>query len=155
MEPSIVDRDAFSVMGMVTRVAPENEKNENYALIWSKFESCHEQIKIHSTDKCYYGVSIATDEEGVMDYLAGMAVGNMASVPEGLVLRELPAACYAVFECTVRTIGETYVYAFKEWLPASHFEFSGLAPVFEQYPPEGDGESPVLIHIPVKAKMVQ
>jgi len=81
-----------------------------------------------------------------------MAVKDVTATPKDLVLREIPAAQYAVFECHVHKIGETYQFIFREWLPNSHYAFSELAPAFEQYPPEGDDESPVLIHIPIVDK---
>ena len=49
-----------------------------------------------------------------MDYLAGMAVEGVVDVPEGLTLREVPASRYAVFECTVKTISDTYDWIFQD-----------------------------------------
>lgn len=152
MEPRILSRDSFTVVGTLTRVTPESESSEKYGLIWKDFESYHNQIKPHSTDKAYYGVNFATGEEGVFDYIAGMAVPDSVIVPEGLVIREVPAARYAVFECPVHGIVQTYPYVFTEWLPRSPYGLDGCAPVFEQYPPEGETESPVLIHIPIKER---
>ncbi len=103
----------------------------------------------------YYGVSFATGEEGIFDYIAGMAVDAVDIVPEGLVVRGVPAARFAVFECPLHAIGDTYQYAFAEWLPQSPYDVSGSVPAYEQYPPEGGEGSPVLIHVPIREKHVQ
>jgi predicted transcriptional regulator YdeE len=64
----------------------------------------HDQIQQLSTDQAYYGACFAVEgKPKQMDYLAGMAVGDVNEVPEGLILREVPASRYAVFECTVKT----------------------------------------------------
>jgi predicted transcriptional regulator YdeE len=89
-----------------------------------------------------------------MDYLAGMLVENVQETPEGLALRHVPEARWAVFECTVATIGQTYDAIFKEWLPTAPYEQTGPNPdAFERYPPHTDsGDTPVLIHIKVRDK---
>lgn len=152
MEPKIINRNSFLVMGTETRITPESENVETYGRIWQEFESYRSQIMFNSIDQKYYGVSFSTGEQGSDDYLAGMAVRDATDIPEGLVAREIPAARYAVFECPVQKIGETYQFIFREWLPNSQYEISNLTPVFEQYPPAGDEESPVLIHIPIQQK---
>jgi predicted transcriptional regulator YdeE len=65
----------------------------------------HEKIVPYSIDKGSYGVYFG-EHDRELDYLAGMAVGKVESVPEGLVLREVPAGTYAKFKGTVETIGE-------------------------------------------------
>lgn len=150
MEPRILHVDGFMIMGTVTRITMGSESIEEFRSIWNDFESWHEQIKMHSTDQCYYGMSFATEQEGVIDYVAGMAVKEIETVPDGLMLREIPDAYYAVFACTVKTIGDTYRHIFSEWLPASKNQLDASAPTFEKYPPAGDTKSPVLIHIPIR-----
>jgi predicted transcriptional regulator YdeE len=86
-----------------------------------------------------------------MDYVAGIAVGQVDDVPEGLTLRAIPASRYAVFECTVQTISDTYDWIFCHWLKAAPYgrpdEHSPKAD-FERYPPATDsGDTPVLLHI--------
>jgi predicted transcriptional regulator YdeE len=148
VEPKILDRDSFLVLGIQTRITPEMETHEHFGSIWSSFESHHDRIKPHSTDGAYYGVRFPGGAEGHYDYLAGMAVGKVAE-PEDLVQREVPAARFAVFESPVADIGRTYLQIFRDWLPRSSFKIDASAPVFEQYPPENRPDLPVLIHIPV------
>ena len=152
MEPKIKEYDAFQVAGTLTRITPREETGENYRLIWEGFESFRGQIEPQSIDRKYYGVSFPTAEEGIFDYLAGMAVKSVDSLPEGLVSREVPSACFTVFECSVKAIAETYPYIFGEWLPHSLYELNPTAPSFEQYPPEGEEDDPIFIHIPIKKR---
>ena len=150
MKPEIISRSAFMVMGTLDRVTPADEDATTYERIWRRLEAYRDQIKSHSTDQAYYGVSFATDEEGVFDYVAGMAVGKVDAIPEDLVIREVPGAQYAVFECPVQRIGETYRSIFSEWLPHSTCELSGSSPAFERYPPIGEEEAPMLIYISIR-----
>jgi predicted transcriptional regulator YdeE len=79
-----------------------------------------------------------------------MAVDDDTPVLPGTMALTIPSADYAVLACAVRSIGETYRYFFTEWLPGSDLKLLPGAPSFEQYPPEGEEERPVLIHIPVR-----
>jgi predicted transcriptional regulator YdeE len=149
MEPKFADREPFTVMGLQRSFTPENE---DFEAIWKDFMEYHDQIAPHSTDAAYYGVCFGTEDEHVMEYVAGMAVGPVDSVPEGLVVRQVPAAQDAVFECTVATIHDTYEHIFHEWLPPAPYE-GDKAPAFEHYPPNTTvGTSPVFIHIPVVSR---
>ena len=149
MDPRSVDRRAFTVMGIQERFTPENEDFEG---IWKRSMAFHDQIHPHSTDGAYYGVGFAAPgDEHAMDYLAGMAVPAGTPCPEGLVARRVPAARYAVFECTVATIHDTYERIFKEWLPAAPVEHDETKAGFERYPPGTDSaDTPVLIHLPIR-----
>ena len=152
MEAKIVNREAFKVMGVLVRANP---KDADYGDIWEKqFMPSHDRISPLSTDKAYYCVYFETGEEGMADIMAGMAVGEVASISEGLVVREVPAARYAVFECTMKTIGKTWEYIFKDWLPASQYEADAPLPGFEYFPPDAEraGDFPVSIYVPVREK---
>ena len=150
MEPTIVSRGAFVALGLPARVPREAQNEETFKAIWIDFEKRHDEIKPYSTDGAYYGISFGTDEAGEVDYLAAMAVEPSVDVPEGLVLREVPAARYAVFECPVGAIGRTYRLIFSGWLPGSSFELSRSAAVFEQYAHEGQEPTLVRIHVPLE-----
>jgi AraC family transcriptional regulator len=149
MEPKILDRDSFLVIGTATRVTQENETSDYYTTIWQEFELRRGEVEPHSVDRAFYGLSFSGAEEGAFEYIAGMSVKDIPDIPRGLVIREVPAARYVVFPCPLTAIGETYRYIFREWLPGSPLALSITAPVFEQYPPVGEEASPVLIHVPI------
>ena len=142
-------------MGTVTRRKSGTERPEAFTSIWSEFERHHETIKRHSVDSKYYGVSFGVAQDGSFDYLAGMAVGRVEETPAGLQVREVPAATYAVFACVVQAIGQTYGYIFGEWRSTSGYEIDPTKFAFEQYPPAGETNAPVLIHIPIREKQMK
>jgi predicted transcriptional regulator YdeE len=74
-------------------------------------------------------------------------------IPEGLVLREVPSARCAVFECEVKSIHQTYEHILHQWLPESEYEADHPLPNYEHYPPAtARPDSPVLICIPIREK---
>ena len=151
MEPTIADRQAFRVAGVTTRIKRGSESPELFTRIWSAFESHREELARHSIEKSYFGVSFPTAEADVVDYLAGMAVGENVAPMVGCEVRTVPAGKFAVFECPVTGIGQTYQHIFGKWLPAAPFEFDGASAPFEEYP-EDTSKHPVRIHIPVRER---
>lgn len=154
-QPDIVRRESFLVMGTVTHRKPATDRPEMFAAIWNDFEAHHESIKQHSVKSKYYGVSLAAGPDGSFDYMAGMAVKPVKEIPEGLEVRAVPAATYAVFACPVQSIGQTYRYIFAKWLAESGYETDSATPAFEEYPPATDTNAAVLIHIPIRANHVK
>jgi len=129
-------------------------QKEDFQDIWmNRFMARLGGIQPLSTDGAYYGVEFRLPDLGAMDYLAGMAVGDVPAVPDGLVLRDLPAARDAVFRCTVATIRQTFDAIFGHWLPNSPYELDPAAPGVEFYPPDtASADSPVLLHLPIRPK---
>jgi AraC family transcriptional regulator len=152
MEPRIVDRGAFKVMGVSGYFA---SAGESFHALWDEFMSFHDQIRPLSTDGAYYGVYLGTDHSEPLDYLAGMAVEDVHGGPEGLLVREIPAARYAMFECTFEAIGDTYGHIWNEWLPSSPYQQDDR-PGFDLYPPDFVGaDSSVFLYVPIKVKGAQ
>jgi predicted transcriptional regulator YdeE len=81
-----------------------------------------------------------------------MAVEQTDSVPDGLALRPVPASTYAVFECTLETIHDTWHRIFREWLPESGYVENRETGNFDWYPPDCDGRSTILLHLAVREK---
>lgn len=149
MQPDKIHLESFTVMGISAHVKMGGESPEQFGAIWAGFEARHAEIASYATGGHYYGVSFGPDGQGMIDYLAGMAVEDVVEAPEGLAVRKIPGADYAVFACSLKSIGETYGRIFGEWLPESGFRPDPSAASFEKYPPAGDETSPVLIHIPI------
>jgi AraC family transcriptional regulator len=149
MEPKIEEKKAFRVVGVVTHGTPDKM---NFGEIWEKqYMPFDDRVKPSSVDQAYYGVWFGPAPDGLLDYMAGMAVGQMDEVPDGLEMREVPSAQYAIFECSVETIGKTYEEAYQRWLPSSKMERDMLAPDIEYYPANTEtARPPAKILIPVK-----
>jgi predicted transcriptional regulator YdeE len=149
MEPKIVNREAFTVMGLTERFTDENE---DVGGLWGKFGSHRDSIRPFATDEAYCGVAFQTDQEGTWDYLAGMVVADVSpdSIPDGVVVRKVSAACYAVVECTLETMDETFKFIYEDWLPSSAYERDKSGSVLDCYPPGTDsGDSPVVLYVPI------
>ena len=72
-----------------------------------------------ATEEGYYAIYFPSEVPGKVDFIAGMAVGDAGRIPENLVLREVPAAQYAVFECQMDAIGTTWQAIYGGWLANS------------------------------------
>ena len=152
MDPDILTKASFTVLGIVHYIKVDSESPELFGEIWKAFEGHMDLIKPLSTEPYYYGVNFPRIEQGDTDYLAGMAVREDTLFPNELEARTVPAAQYAVFDCTVDKIGETYQHIFSEWLPKAAFEVHPEAASFEKYPAEVDPKAKVGIHIPLRRK---
>jgi AraC family transcriptional regulator len=73
-------------------------------------------------------------------YIAGAEVSQADEVPAGMMHMSVPAQKYAVFPCTLGTLGATYRYITEVWQPQSGYEHAD-APDFELYEEEpGPGD---------------
>jgi predicted transcriptional regulator YdeE len=155
MEPKFIEKDPIRLVGVTAFGKPETI-TPNLNDIWvNQFMKYDDLLKPFSTDKAYYGAWIG-DPEGNATYIAGMAVANLPEIPEGLEERILPAATYAVFDCTVDTFGRTYGAIYGTWLPQSGYEYDMMASDFEFYPSDtATSDSPTQIFLPVKVKQPQ
>ena len=150
MEPRIVSREAFTVMGVVGHF---QSAAENFGPLWQEYMTFHEQIEPLSAGEGHYGVYLGADHSQPIDYLAGMAVQDTASAPEGVEVREVPAALYAVFECLFQAIGPTYGYIWGEWLQSSPYQQDTSKLGFDYFPPgTTDGDSSMEVWFPVTGK---
>lgn len=150
MEPKIVTREAFQVMGVVGHFS---SAAENFGSLWDDYMSFHDQIESLSAGEGHYGVYLSADHSKPLDYLAGMAVRGAEAPPDGVEVREVPAALYAVFECSFQDIGPTYGRIWDEWLKSSAYVQDIAKLGFDYFPPSmAKGGSQMEIWFPVKRK---
>lgn len=151
MEPKIVQKEAFCVVGVSKRF--KMGETNDIPQLWGQLMGKMDQIKHLVGDGNSYGVTTNyEEEENVFEYIAAFKVSEIEDVPEGMVSLEIPAQTYAVFPCTMPTIGETYDIIYQTWLPQSEYEHAYTAE-YELYPstfnPE-DPDSQFEVYIPVK-----
>ncbi len=119
MEQKIVERPAFMVMGL--KYQGKNQHQE-ISQMWGEFNRRMEEMHYPFQDAAY-GVCNWIDgaEEGVFEYVSGVEVKSVDSLPENFVLRMIPAHRYAVFthHGKLDTLGETYRNIYQVWLPQS------------------------------------
>jgi predicted transcriptional regulator YdeE len=148
------DKDAFTVMGIQTRLTSNNLKDpETYTKIWENFEQYRTKLRPLSIGQQFYGVTFATNKKDAFDYLAGVSAQSNAMAPDiNIVSRIVPAATYVAFKCTSQDMGKTQQYIYSEWLPKSHYNLDTKACCFEQYAPKEWMNRPVFIFIPIVPK---
>jgi predicted transcriptional regulator YdeE len=175
IQPKIVNREAFNIVGMLVHGDP---KTIDYSKVWNEFNKLHDQIISFCKDKAYYNVYFETDDN-MVDLIAGMAVAdpNMMkqniqsqsfdfsifnliagtaltnpSVPyKQLVVRNVPAGCYAVFGCLIGSANLIYEYIDNRWISSSKYEYDDR-PSFEYFAPKTINPHSMLIHIPIKER---
>ncbi len=149
-------------MGVLARVDPD--RPGFFDDMWmKKFMPVEVLVRQFSLDQACYGVFFHQDDpDSPPDYLAGMVVSlqecaclecEVEFQRANLTIRQVPAARYAVYECTFRDLGQASDFILGKWLPGSPWEYDFPLPGFEFYPPEAaTSDSPVLIYIPVREK---
>jgi predicted transcriptional regulator YdeE/DNA-binding transcriptional MerR regulator len=149
LEPKIVQREAFTVVGMEYRGKNENNEIKD---MWDLFAPRMGEIKHPIWQWGSYGVCRDMPEEGGLHYLAGVEVEQVEDVPDGMTVWTVPEQTYAVFPCTLPTLHDAYRYAFEEWLPQSGYR-RGDGPDFELYTEEFEPDDPastMYIYVPIR-----
>ncbi|UCH43591.1 MAG: GyrI-like domain-containing protein [Dehalococcoidales bacterium] len=157
MEPRLEKRDSFRVLGVEDDAYKIDEVDPGFSDLWmNRFMSRHDHdVQPYSIDGAYYAVWFDTTGIDISkgSYLAGMAVRDGTKVPDGWVSREVLEAEYAVFETTLRDVGDATEYALDQWSPWPDYELDDMKPRFDLMPPDTTGPwTPVTVWIPVKRK---
>lgn len=151
MEPTIVSKPAFKVVGM--KYYGKNENNE-IPQLWQQFIPRMGEIKYAVPSRISYGVCGDLEESGKFSYLAGLEVSELTELPAGMESWIVEEHQYAVFPCTLHTIHEAYEYAHNTWLPVSEYQRAAV-PDFEFYDETFNAEDPesvINIYIPITRK---
>lgn len=149
MQPTIESRTSFWVLGIQERADP---REVDYSALWGRFEASYAQVEALAVGPNAYGVYFPTDNVAdPVDVFAGMAVPPGTDAPNGLVLREVPAGEYAVFECGMADIGETWNRALNDWLPSAPYQADQQTPCFEEFAPGcREGTQPVRVFMALR-----
>lgn len=138
IEPQIVDSPALTFIGYdaVFRHALSEETN-NFEIIpplWHRFGGKGDAIPNRIEPDCTWGVIVEDpptqrSHSDELRYLAGAKVSSETEVPEGMVVRQLPASKYARFTLNgpINRIGKHCEVMYRQWLPASVWEHAGVA----------------------------
>jgi len=149
-EPEIVQRDAFTLVGIeapfIGALSPDANNFQVIPALWDKFINRVGEIEGRS-DEAAYGLVITRPEQershpDELLYLAGTVVSEVSSVPEGMVSRDVPATTYAVFthRGPIGNLPETIRFAMDVWLPRSGYRFNMIE--VERYDHRFSIESP-------------
>ncbi|HXJ35705.1 MAG TPA: AraC family transcriptional regulator [Candidatus Eisenbacteria bacterium] len=154
MEPRIVRKPAFIVVGMADRFTPTSPRIPE---LWGRFAPRIHEVPhrrgLHTLGVCI-GAEPATVEEAGFTYLAGVEVERAGDVPEGMIVVTVPENAYAVLTHTghLSRLPDTVKHVWGRWLPASPYRHVP-APDFEYYDPArwdpGTGEGEVDLYVPI------
>jgi AraC family transcriptional regulator len=159
MEPRIVRRPAFDVVGMAGRFTPRT--TSRIPELWERFVRGPIDAVPHRAGHHTLGVCIdadaATLEQDGFTYLAGVEVSRVDGVPAGLIAITVPARTYAVFTHAghISRLPDTVKQVWGTWLPASRYRHVA-SPDFELYderwdPTTGEGEIDIWVPIAEEA----
>lgn len=142
MEPRIVTKPAFTVAGLPYtgfNSNPPDEGPNEISKVWDKLNMRFGEIK----NICgpAYGLCFGMPNDKEPWYIAGFEVSKVEGLPADMLSLSVPAQKYAVFPCTLGTIGATYRYITEEWLPRTGHEHAA-APDFELYEEEPNPNEP-------------
>jgi AraC family transcriptional regulator len=157
--PSIEQRDAMTVVGVggdfVSGLSPSTNSHEIIPPLWHAFINRMSEVPSR-VDGATYGVCVpleGTDE--ACHYVAGLAVTDASSIPDGMERIDVPAATYAIFthRGSIDLFGETLQGIYGEWLPASEYRRAAGADI-ELYDRRWTGgeDSELEVWIPVEKR---
>ena len=150
MEPKIVVKPAFTVVGMLIHTKPMTPEIPQ---LWGKFAPQIDEVQHQAEPNASYGLMLFDQESGDLDYMAGVSVEQAGDLPAGMTRWDVPAASYVVFESTLSAIGDTFGHIYNTWLPTSGYQ-QAAAPYFERYGETFDPDDPssLSIYIPLESK---
>lgn len=151
MQPQIVSKPAFTVVGMQIRTTPMNPEIPQ---LWDRFAPRIDEVAGIAEPHVSYGLMGHYDEKMGFDYMAGVAAQQTDNLPAGMTTWEVPAYTYAVFEATLPTLGEVFGHIYNSWLADSDYRASTDVN-FEQYGENfnpHDPNSKMSVYIPVEKK---
>ena len=125
---NIVEKDSFRVLGYALKTT--NKRNEGRKAIpahWATFarDNLEETLMPlnNQEPQALLGISAYnTDKTDACKFEYFIAVSSNESERDSLTEYVVPANTWAVFPCTVETIGKTEVQAITKWLPKSNYK---------------------------------
>ena len=169
MEPKIVRKDGFKVVGMqIFTTLKSNAKNMDIGKLWARFNARMDEIAGRIDPSVAYGIcgdpadeetsQCETTEETEFAELVGVEVSDFGRVPDGMIGRTLPGRTYAVFTHKGRLfpdyLQQTYAYIYGTWIPRSGYEMHGgfdLEYYDQRFTGVDDFDSELDIYVPIRA----
>jgi AraC family transcriptional regulator len=132
MEPTFINFPATTIAGV--RYFGKNE-NQEISQVWGVANSRFGELRHLQPDSNAYGLCIMIEGvvSGAFEYTCGKEVTSEDDLPEGMVIRHIPAGKYAVFTHIGALTGlkDTYNYIYQTWLPKLGYKPGSLD--FELY----------------------
>lgn len=146
MEPKIIKRDAFKIVGYEFKTTLRNNAHtRDIPGFWNQCNIEGKEAKLYETQNPprhgEYGICINTNiETDQFSYLLGVEALDFDNAMEDMYKLEVPSATYAVFTTPpvdeadfVSSIEGTWKYILEEWFPSSGYEIDDSKLDFEFY----------------------
>jgi AraC family transcriptional regulator len=152
MEPRIIIKPAFTVVGISHKGEAQDERTEN---LWEQLNARFHEIPGADPDTGY-GVHCWNGSE--RKYLAGMAVrgADKIEIPEGMTSCQLDNHAYVVFPHCGSTdqLDETINWIYDTWLPGSRYQSleNYFFELYDDHFQPGSEDSILFIFVPVEEK---
>jgi AraC family transcriptional regulator len=138
-ESLIVAKPELTVVGMrrsfIHALSPDTNNVRVIGGLWGEFLERAAGIP-DRVGQATYGVLFARpagqrSHQDELEYIAAVAVSSTSRVPAGMVARTIPAGTFAVFlhRGPIKNIADTCRAIYRDWLPSSPYEHSGLADI--------------------------
>ncbi|MBU1024063.1 GyrI-like domain-containing protein [bacterium] len=157
MEPKIVSKSGFNIIGMELKTSIKEGRNfKEIPQFWEKVLQQDILSKIPNKSQEATSLGMCMDfkeEDGSFSYVIACEVDSTNNIPEGMIARTIPGAKYAVFTCKgplPDSIQNMVGYIHGEWFKKSEYTHAGT-PEFELYDERcmGGTDCEVDIYIPV------
>lgn len=158
IQPRFVSKAAFTVLGMTCQTTMQNNVIPQ---LWGDFNRRCKELKSTVQPHTCLGIcmsdpNVEMTESTPFIYLAGMEVSKVDSIPEGMEIKEIPAADYAVFEHkgSLEKLNDTYDAIYNEWFSSGEHIQQGDYD-FELYDERfefGSQDSIMEIWVPIKKR---
>jgi AraC family transcriptional regulator len=148
MEPQIVKKPAMTLVGLQLHGKLEGMDLKS---LWNEFGPRMVEIKGGDPNICYGAMDNYSEATGEFDYLAACEGKSATAMPAGMVSWNIPARMYAAFPCTLPQIGEAWMTAYQQWLPASGYQ-RAAGPELEVYDEKFDPQDPastLYLYVPI------
>ncbi|HEX7713277.1 MAG TPA: AraC family transcriptional regulator [Bacillota bacterium] len=161
MDYKIIEKQAFRVLGKGIRVTTRDGENlRRIPKFWDEFceDGSYDKICKLMDGKDLLGICMefSPEQEELTYMIAAESGRGTADLPEGWMVKEIPAETWAVFP-SVGTlpdaIQKVWERIFSEWFPATGYEHAD-GPELEVYPQEGmnDPDYRCEVWIPITKK---
>ena len=155
IEPRFVEKDAFVLVGV------QRYTGDGFQVIgeaWQELKANWHKIKRKNPHTMYGFEDYSRDfykEQLQFYYMAAVESESDADIPDGMCIKQIPKAEYAVFTVNGNgEIGKAFRYIYDVWLPSSEYYFSDeLYADFEYYDERWDCQSSSAqmdLYIPVR-----
>ncbi len=153
MQPEIVIKPGFQIVGMQYRGGDEKEKCRD---LWHSFKRRADEVLPFAKKPIRaFGIHTNFDEYTcTIEHTAGLEVEYSSVLPEKMISLKIPNQEYAVFECTFPEIMNTFG-IFDDWVKTSDYirsngpELLRFAQPFDKNFNHQNPEAAILLYIPV------